>query len=85
MTGENLEERGTPQPPVDRHTTADPSEGKFRHDELCRMAAFRIREAANRIATLANSVHDVSLRGELLAVCERLLAEERDLLVLGRR
>jgi hypothetical protein len=46
------------------------------------MAAFRIRETANRIATLANSAQDERLRGELLAICQTLLHEERALLDL---
>ena len=52
-----------------------------RHDiEVRRMAAFRIREAANRIATLANSAQYESLRHELLSICQRLVNEERALL-----
>jgi hypothetical protein len=61
-----------------------PGESKIRNEELYRMAAFRIRETANRIATLANSVRDEALRAELLAVCERLLSEERALLTRSR-
>jgi hypothetical protein len=61
-------------------------ESQIRDDELYRMAAFRIRETANRITTLANSAQDEHLRRELLTVCERLLKEERDLLFrTGRR
>jgi hypothetical protein len=55
-------------------------ESQIREDEVYRMAAFRIRETANRIAPLAHSLRDEALRSELLLVCERLLAEERDLL-----
>jgi hypothetical protein len=55
-------------------------ESQIREEEVYRMAAFRIRETANRIATLANSARDEALRRELLLVCERLLAEERELL-----
>ena len=52
-----------------------------RHDtEIRRMAAFRIREAANRIATLANSAQNETLRHELLSICQRLVNEERALL-----
>ena len=47
------------------------------------MAAFRIRETANRIATLANSANDGALKRELLMLCQRLLAEERTLLQLS--
>jgi hypothetical protein len=44
------------------------------------MAAFRVRETANRIATLANSAQNERLREELLAICQTLLREERTLL-----
>lgn len=57
-------------------------ESQIRDEERYRMAAFRIRETANRIATLANGAHDPALRRELLAVRERLLEEERALLAL---
>jgi hypothetical protein len=40
-------------------------ESKIRNEELYRMAAFRIRETANHIATLANSVRDEALRAGL--------------------
>jgi hypothetical protein len=58
------------------------AESQIRNEEIFRMAAFRIRETANRIATLANSARDPALRRELLVVCERLLEEERRLLAL---
>ena len=51
-----------------------------RDRELQRMAAFRVREAANRIAVLANSAQNDGLRETLLAICQRLLSEERTLL-----
>lgn len=52
-----------------------------RHDgELRRMAAFRVHETANRIAILANSAGNDQLREKLLAICQRLLGEERALL-----
>jgi hypothetical protein len=53
-----------------------------RDEELRRMAAFRIRETANRIATLANSAQSERLRADLLAICQSLLHEERALLDL---
>jgi hypothetical protein len=59
---------------------AGSSDSQIDGDEVYRMAAFRIRETANRIATLANSARDDALRHALLATCDRLLAEERDLL-----
>lgn len=55
-------------------------ESHIREEEVYRMAAFRIRETANRIATLANGVRDDALRTALLQACERLLSEERTLL-----
>lgn len=55
----------------------------MRDQEICRMAAFRIREAANRIATLANNANDGALKRELLKLCQRLLAEEHTLLKLS--
>jgi hypothetical protein len=44
------------------------------------MAAFRIRETANRIATLAQRAASQALRRKLLEIGERLIAEERVLL-----
>ncbi|MFN8640611.1 MAG: hypothetical protein U0802_02705 [Candidatus Binatia bacterium] len=48
--------------------------------ELRRMAAFRVREAANRIAVLANGAQAAGLRQTLLGICQTLLHEERALL-----
>ncbi len=45
------------------------------------IAAFRLRDAANRIATLVGLTTSSELRAELLAVYERLMDEERQLLV----
>lgn len=59
--------------PVDRSTSAQDR-------ELRRMAAFRVREAANRIAVLANNADTPGLREALHAICQRLLSEERALL-----
>lgn len=57
-------------------------EGKAElHDEEClRMAAFRIRETAKRIAVLADRIQDPARRRDLRALHERLLNEERGLL-----
>lgn len=63
----------------------DAAESQIRSEELYRMAAFRIRETANRIATLANSARDAALRAELRIVYERLLDEERALLRMSDR
>ena len=59
-------------------------ESHIRDEEVFRMAAFRIRETANRIITLANSTRSENLRRDLLVVCERLLAEETALLTRSR-
>lgn len=53
-----------------------------RDAELRRMAAFRVRETANRIATLSNSAQNETLRRDLMALCRTLLREERALLDL---
>jgi hypothetical protein len=57
----------------------DDSTGRGDH-ELRRMAAFRIRETANRIATLAQNAEDETLRRSLLGLCQRLVQEQRLLL-----
>ena len=66
--------------------SAPPGEGESRMDtqECLRMAAFRIRETANRIAMLADRTQDPALRRDLQAVQERLLDEERALLATKR-
>ncbi len=64
------------EPPDDNHRDQD-SAGDA---ELRRMAAFRIRETANRIATLAHSAADDRLRQDLLRVCKTLLADEQGLM-----
>lgn len=51
-----------------------------RDDELRRMAAFRVRETANRVATLAQAAQDEGLRSALKVLSQRLLDEERGLL-----
>jgi len=67
--------------PADTGSEGDGAgESQIREIEVYRMAAFRIRETANRIATLANSARDDGLRRELQRVYERLLSEERSLL-----
>jgi hypothetical protein len=74
------------QEPTERPASQDgDAESQIRSEELYRMAAFRIRETANRIATLANSARDEGLRAELRIVYERLLDEERALLRMSDR
>lgn len=79
--GDEGEDRGAPVT-AGAGPIGTKGESQIRDEELYRMAAFRIREAANRIATLANSAQDAALRQELSAACERLLNEERRLLAL---
>ncbi len=59
------------------------SEGRIRNAELYRMAAFRVRESANRISVLCNGAENPDVQRELTAVYERLLDEERALLALA--
>lgn len=79
------DERGARDGPDLAGAVSGAAESQIRHEEIFRMAAFRIRETANRIATLARSVRDPALRRELSAVCERLLEEERTLVALTSR
>jgi len=59
--------------------TAEPAD--YHERELRFIAAFRLRDAANRLATLVGMTRSPALRAELLAVYDRLMAEERELLV----
>lgn len=61
-------------PEVDDH-------GDYHQRELRFIAAFRLRDAANRIATLVGMTRATQLRVELLAIYDRLMVEERELLV----
>lgn len=58
--------------------------GGMREAEIRSMAAFRLREAANRIAALADSAADDGLRADLLALHARLLDAERALIDQAR-
>jgi hypothetical protein len=55
--------------------------GRYHDRELRYIAAFRLRDAANRVATLVGLTMSSELRAELLAVYERLMDEERRLLL----
>lgn len=46
-------------------------------NELMRIAAFKLRESANRLMTLANAAQSDRVRGRLHAVCEQLLRQEK--------
>jgi hypothetical protein len=56
-------------------------QGEYHERELRLIAAFRVRDAANRIATLVGMSDSTKLRTELLALYDRLMGEERELLV----
>ena len=45
--------------------------------ELLRMAAFKLRESANRIVALAHETESKGLRVRLLSVHKRLMQEEQ--------
>jgi hypothetical protein len=45
--------------------------------ELMRIAAFKLRESANRMMTLANAARSAKVRGRLHKVCEQLLQQEK--------
>lgn len=59
-------------------------ESRMGDQECLRMAAFRIREAANRIGALADRARNPALRRDLLAIGGRLLNEEQELLAAKR-
>ena len=59
-------------------------ESQMGDQECVRMAAFRIHDAANRIAALADRARNLALRRDLLAIRGRLLNEEQVLLSTQR-
>ena len=59
-------------------------ESQMGDQECLRMAAFRIHEAANRIAALADRARNPALRRDLLTIRGRLLTEEQELLATPR-
>jgi hypothetical protein len=85
MRRSDSSEEGGARPDVDASGTGATGESQMVEEEVYRIAAFRIRETANRIATLANSARDEALRSTLRLVCERLLGEERELLTRAGR
>lgn len=66
--------------PTGEGTGLEP-QGRYQERELRLIAAFRVRDAANRIATLVGMSESRELRAELLALYDRLMGEERELLV----
>ena len=47
--------------------------------ELVKIAAFKLRESANRMLTLAQKAQSPATRGKLVAASELLLLQERKL------
>jgi hypothetical protein len=82
MTKAEADERGAAVGPSGGRGGPD-RESQIRAEELCRMAAFRLRETANRIATLAQNANSPALHDALLEVHRRLTADERELLQLA--
>lgn len=58
---------------------------QYHERELRSIAAFRLRDAANRIAVLVSLTRSAELRAELLEMYDRLMSEERELLVRSVR
>jgi hypothetical protein len=47
--------------------------------ELCKIAAFRLREAANRIDFLANGARSPELRALFVTIYEKLMGDQQEL------
>lgn len=60
---------------------ADPQVADYHDRELLEIAAFRLRDAAQRVATLVSMTGSAAVREELVAVCDRLMEEERHFLL----
>lgn len=80
MASERGDKRAAPPAYMAHGGGSDDATGQRGDSELRRMAAFRIRETANRLATLAHSAHNDDLRHDLKEIWQRLLQEERRLL-----
>jgi hypothetical protein len=52
---------------------------KIDDSELMKIAAFKLRESANRMLTLAQKAASPAIRGKLVAASELLLSQERKL------
>ena len=46
-------------------------------NEVMRIAAFKLRESANRMMTLANAAQSAKVRGRLYKVYEQLIRQEK--------
>jgi hypothetical protein len=52
--------------------------------ELMKIAAFKLRESANRMLTLAHEARSQKVRGKLFAVSEQLIRQEKRFFALER-
>jgi len=64
-----------------RSSEASAPEGRYQQREIRQIAAFRLRDAANRIATLVGMSDSPELRADLLGLYDRLMAEEREMVM----
>lgn len=51
--------------------------------ELCKIAAFRLREAANRIDVLANGARSPELRALFVSIYEKMMRDQQELSLLA--
>jgi hypothetical protein len=51
--------------------------------ELCKIAAYRLREAANRIDFLANGARSPELRAIFVSIYEKLMGDQQELAKLA--
>lgn len=51
--------------------------------ELCKIAAYRLREAANRIDVLANGARSAELRALFVSIYEKLMGDQEELCKLA--
>jgi hypothetical protein len=58
---------------------------KIEERELWSIAAFRLRESANKILALADRAESAVMRKKLLSICARLAKEEQRLLAFANR
>jgi hypothetical protein len=71
-------------PSFPREQGANEMGEKIDDGELMKIAAFKLRESANRMLTLAQKAESPLIRGKLVAVSEQLLRQERKLFGNGR-
>lgn len=68
-----------PHFPVSRELTSPSGEmGEVMNDvELMKIAAFKLRESANRLLTLAQEASSQTVRGKLFAISKQLIRQEK--------